>query len=141
MSQRQRRASASGYDRACNSECLQKSRITQSFFLIRQREIDSYIITSIKIERKLVFCYSLTINSTTIYFIQLKYSNTSLLYLISFISQYVSKKQTHLHFTILIILFFEEKNSRRNSIISNYSNLSYNNYLTTKLKFKEFNIS
>ncbi len=45
-----------------------------------------------------------------------------------------------MHFTILIVLFFEEKNSRRNSIISNYNNLSYNNYLTTKLKFEEFDI-
>jgi len=45
-----------------------------------------------------------------------------------------------LHFTILIVLSFEKKDLRHNSIISNYSSLSYDNYLTIKLKFKEFNI-
>ena len=93
-----------------------------------------------QIKRKLISCCSLTINSTTIYFIQLRYSNTSLLYFTSFISQCVNKKQTHLHFTILIVLSFEKKDLRHNSIISNYSSLSYDNYLTIKLKFKEFNI-
>ena len=46
----------------------------------------------------------------------------------------------HSHFTILIVLFFEKKNLRRNSIMSNYNSLNYNNYLITKLKFEDFNI-
>ncbi len=44
------------------------------------------------------------------------------------------------HFIILIVLFFEKKDLRRNSIILNYNSLNYINYLIIKLKFKEFNI-
>ncbi len=46
----------------------------------------------------------------------------------------------YLHFTILIVLFFEKKDSKYNSIILNYNNLNYNNYLIIKLEFKDFNI-
>jgi len=45
-----------------------------------------------------------------------------------------------LYFTILIILFFKKKNSKRNNIMLNYNSLSYNNYLTTKLELKDFDI-
>jgi len=45
----------------------------------------------------------------------------------------------HSHFTILIVLFFEKKDSKRNSIILNQNNSSYNDYLTTKLEFDRFN--
>ncbi len=46
----------------------------------------------------------------------------------------------HSYFIVLIVLSFEEKDSKYNSIISNYNSLNYNNYLTTKLEFKNFNI-
>ncbi len=45
-----------------------------------------------------------------------------------------------MYFTILIILFFKKKNSKRNNIMLNYNSLSYNNYLTTKLELKDFDI-
>ncbi len=35
---------------------------------------------------------------------------------------------------------FQKKNLRCNNIMSNYNNLSYDNYLTTKLEFEDFNV-
>ncbi len=140
MLQRSRRASALGYGRARDPKCLWKPRIAQHPFSsqIARNKFARY--SEYQIERKLVSRCSSTINSTTIYSIQLRYSNTSLLYLTSFIFQCVNKKQTHLYFTILIVLSFEKKDSKRNSIISNYNNLSYNNYSTTKLEFEGFDV-
>ena len=139
MPQRHRRASASRYGKVRNLDYLRKPQMITTFLFGQKARSRLARHGEYQIERKLVSRCSSMISLTTIYLKQLRHSNASLLYLTSFISQCVDDEQAHLHLTILIVLSFEEKGSRRNSIMSNQDNLDYDNYSTTKLEFEKFN--